>query len=159
MTKRSLGRKCEWGTNTWQKYQQTKFIQSTCWLTLYPSDNDSDWKYLQMTNLDQMRVEQCKKKRNCRGLTLSPYFLQHFFLLLKRSIVGKMAKPFPNKAWILRVCSLSLSKTRWESRNPLRERPFCHFDQINCCLQTPSFGKSPKFVVWESVKGKSLSVH
>ena len=66
--------------------------------------------------------------------------------------------PFPNKPWVLCVCSASLLKTLWEKEKlllfpqcflPVR-KTFCHFHPIrNCRLQNLSVWKSLKFVVWE----------
>ena len=74
--------------------------------------------------------------------------------------------PFPNKPWLLRVCSISFLKTPWEKEKLLvmSNFSFSHsifypfwttffpFHQIqNCRLQTLSVWKSLKFVVWERV--------
>ena len=64
-------------------------------------------------------------------------------------------KPFPNKPWFSHVCSTSLLKTLKgkiacnKCFSPYRT--FCHFQQIQNCLQTLSVWKSLKFVLWERV--------
>ena len=79
--------------------------------------------------------------------------------------------PLPNKPCFLRVCSTSLLKTLWEKEKLLVTsnfsfsrsvfylfgEVFCHFHQIwNSRLQTLSFWKSKKFVVWEGVNSQLL---
>ena len=76
--------------------------------------------------------------------------------------------PFPNKPWLLRVCSRSLLKTLWEKEKLLATTnfPFSHnvfypfgelstifvkFEIIVCKFF--QFGKSLKFVLWERIKG------
>ena len=70
--------------------------------------------------------------------------------------------PFPGKPWILHVCSTSLLKTLCETSDfsfshsvfyPLWDwRTFCHLQQFwYGHLQTLSFRKSLKLVVWERV--------
>ena len=103
------------------------------------------------------------------------FFLFFFFFLKYRQTIVKLVftkrhnfNPFPNKPWFLRVCSTSLMKTLWEKEKLLVTsnfsfshsvfypflRTFCHFHRIKKChLQTFSVWKSPKFVVWERVKG------
>ena len=76
--------------------------------------------------------------------------------------------PFPNKPWILRVCTASLLKTLWEKKK-LRYasnisfsqcflsiwRTLYHFHQIwSCRMQGLSIWKSLKFVVSEWIKTK-----
>ena len=81
--------------------------------------------------------------------------------------------PFPNKPWLLFVCSTSLLKTLREKEKLLIMSNFsfshsvftwgwtlCHFQQIrNCRLQTLSVWKSLKFVVWERVNQTNLCVY
>ena len=72
--------------------------------------------------------------------------------------------PFPNKPWFLCVCSLCHLKTLWKKEkllvtsNALSHRVFYPFGEISTFfikpeirLQTLSFWKSLKFVVWERV--------
>ena len=80
---------------------------------------------------------------------------------------GMIFNPFPNKPWFLHVCSTCtcILKTLGKREIAHNEqfllfpkcfppfwRIFCHFNQIqNYHLQTLSFWKSLKFVVWERV--------
>ena len=81
--------------------------------------------------------------------------------------------PLPKKPLFLRICSISLLKTRWEKEKIARYEQFLlfpqcfqhfqrisrHFHQIqNCCLQTLSVWKSLKFFVRERVKGPFESI-
>ena len=77
--------------------------------------------------------------------------------------------PFSNKPWFLHVCSTNLLKTAGKGEIVCHEqfllfplcflpawRTFWHFPQIwNCRLQTLSFQKSLKFVVWEWFKSET----
>ena len=83
---------------------------------------------------------------------------------MEKILVASMRNinPFPNKPWFLCVCSTCLLKTMWEKEKLLIMllfphcflpfwRTFCHFHQIQNCMQTLSVWKSLKFVVWEKV--------
>ena len=74
--------------------------------------------------------------------------------------------PFPRKPWFLRVCSASLLKTLREKKKLLVMSNFSFSHSVfysfrepsdifikfkKCCLQTLSFWKSLKFVVWERI--------
>ena len=89
-------------------------------------------------------------------------FLQHYHTCTcTKSIYKSIFHPFPNKPWLLRVCSTSLLKTVGKEEIARNEqfllfpqhflpfwRTFCHFHQIkNCRLQTLSIWKSTKSVV------------
>ena len=79
-----------------------------------------------------------------------------------------IVNPFPNKAWFLYVCCISLLKTLQEKEKLLVTSNFsfsynvyypfralsAFFYQIeNCRLQTLSVWKGPIFVVWERANG------
>ena len=85
----------------------------------------------------------------------------------KGVIVWEWVNPFTNKPWFLRVCSTGLLKTPWDkekllvtSNFSISHSVFYLFGELsaiffkfkNCCLESPSFLKSLKFVVWEWVK-------
>ena len=79
--------------------------------------------------------------------------------------------PFPNKPWVLRVCSTSLLQTLWKKEKLLVTSNFSFFLSVfypfgelsaifikfkNCRLQTLSIWTSLKFVFWERVKRACL---
>ena len=83
---------------------------------------------------------------------------------------GVCVIPFPNKPWFLRILSTYLLKTLRKGEIARNEqfllfsqcflpfwRTFHHFHQIqNCHLQTLSFWKSIKCVVWKRVKQNQM---
>ena len=75
--------------------------------------------------------------------------------------------PFPNKPWIVLICSTNLLKTPWEKEKLLVTsnfffshnvfllilRTLCHLHQFqNCRMHTLPVWKGLKFAVWERVK-------
>ena len=79
--------------------------------------------------------------------------------------------PFPNKPWLLRVCSATLLRNTMGKGDIARNkqyllfpqcflhiwRRFCTFHQIQKCrLQTLPVLKSEKFVVWGRIKMNSF---
>ena len=98
-------------------------------------------------------------------------FLSRFLKVIK--IKGCVINPFSNKPWFLRVCSKSLLKTLWENEKllatsnfsfshsvfyPFRDLSAIFIKLKNCRLQTLSFLKSLKFVVWESDEDGERSI-
>ena len=94
--------------------------------------------------------------------------IQHLFtfeIMLLQGSIHTVFNPFPNKPWLLRVCSISLFENtagkgeiaRIEQFLLLPQcflsvwRTFFHLHQ-NCRLQTLTVWKSPKWFVWERVK-------
>ena len=90
----------------------------------------------------------------------------HLLAYDRKYLVSCRFNPFPNKPWILRVCTSSLLKTLWENDKLLVTSNFSFptvfstvvenilpfSSNIKCRLQTLSVWKSLKFVVWERVK-------
>ena len=87
--------------------------------------------------------------------------------------ISENDKPFLKQALFLCVCSIHVLKTLWEKEKLLITsiyffspqcflpfwRTFFHFHQLkNCCLQSLSVWKSPKFVFWERVKRSNLNL-
>jgi hypothetical protein len=106
-----------------------------------------------------------KSKMNL-GPYLLPIFWKHYLSLLLRFCKFNR---FPNKPWFACVCSKCLLKTLWEKEKLLVTNNFSFSPIVfyllgglsaifigfkNCCLQTLSIWKSPKFVIWERVKMK-----
>ena len=82
--------------------------------------------------------------------------------------------PFPNKPWLLCVCSTSLLKTLWEKEKllmmsnfsfshgvsyPIGELSAIVVKSWNYCLQSLSVWKSLKFAFWERINWSSETVY
>ena len=80
-----------------------------------------------------------------------------------------LVNPFPNKLWLLRVCSTSLLQTLWEKEKLLVKSnfffshsvfyPFDIFIKFEIVICKVFYWKSLKFVVWERIISVSNHIH